>query len=168
MLACPRSPGRFLWKKLWSHHRNSGVRQNNSGRTDRGLQLVRTDHDSDRTGLPKPRQSDFWVHKIERKHSAVKHVLLVAFLVFLYSCSADNRSDPQETFEKVRLTFLHGDLVRAREEADKAYRQLSAGNQEWAWKFRLLEAEILTWQGLNPDVLAILDFELPPPFSNGD
>jgi CHAT domain-containing protein/Tfp pilus assembly protein PilF len=64
--------------------------------------------------------------------------------------------------------FLRGDLVHARAECHLALQQFSQGNGEWAWKFRLLEAEVATWEGLSQDVVGLLDSELPPDLAKTD
>ena len=76
--------------------------------------------------------------------------------------------EPQEIFEQAQLTLLHGDLVSAQAEAEKAKRRFSGQNDEWAWKFRLLEAESLGLRGLSQDVLTLLNSDLPPQLANGD
>jgi CHAT domain-containing protein len=70
-------------------------------------------------------------------------------------------TNPQRTFEHARETFVRGDLGTAGREADTAYREFSR-EPEWAWKFRLLEAEVLLAQGRSKDVLSLLDSSLPP------
>jgi len=76
--------------------------------------------------------------------------------------------DPQRTFDQAQETFVRGDLALARREADAAYRRFSGNEPQWAWKFRLLEAEILLDQGLSGDVLSLLDSNLPTQFANSD
>ncbi|MGB7601534.1 MAG: CHAT domain-containing protein [Candidatus Sulfotelmatobacter sp.] len=76
--------------------------------------------------------------------------------------------DPQRTFDRAQETFVRGDLAAARREADAAYRRFSGSEPLWAWKFRILEAEILLDQGLSADVLSLLDSNLPTQFANSD
>jgi CHAT domain-containing protein len=45
----------------------------------------------------------------------------------------------------------------AKQEAEQARKDFSASSTNWALKFRLLEAEILTYQGRWPEVVALLD-----------
>jgi len=68
----------------------------------------------------------------------------------------------------VQQLFLRGDLIRAQTEADKACRYYSERNPELAWKFRALEARILSWRGMNRDVLLVLNSELPSFLKNSD
>jgi CHAT domain-containing protein len=77
-------------------------------------------------------------------------------LACVLSCS---RTDgPQAAFEHAQLTFQHGDLIHSQQEAEAGYRQFLGSSPEWAWKFRILQAESLLWRGKYPEVLALLDF----------
>ena len=66
-------------------------------------------------------------------------------------------SDPATIFQNIRTDFLHGNLDVAQQKAEKARKDFSAGSADWAMKFRLLEAEILTYQGRRPEVIALLN-----------
>ncbi len=63
--------------------------------------------------------------------------------------------------------YFRSDLDDARREAHDAYVHYSGRDSEWAWKFRLLEAEILVNQGLSKDALTLLDAQLPSSMANG-
>jgi CHAT domain-containing protein len=52
---------------------------------------------------------------------------------------------------------LQGDLRKSQEDADREYQHLRTSNPEWAWKFRILEAESLLWRGMYAEVLTLLD-----------
>jgi CHAT domain-containing protein len=60
-------------------------------------------------------------------------------------------------YQNTRGDFLHGNLDVALRKADTARRDFSERSPDWAMKFRLLEAEILTYQGRRPDVVALLN-----------
>jgi CHAT domain-containing protein len=81
-------------------------------------------------------------------------------LVCGLSCSRPE--SPQAAFEHAQQTFVHGDLIHSQQEAEKGYRQFSLSSPEWAWKFRILEAETLLWRGMYPQVLTLLANPLPP------
>jgi CHAT domain-containing protein/Tfp pilus assembly protein PilF len=51
--------------------------------------------------------------------------------------------------------------VGASRDADAAYREYAASNPEWAWRFRVLEGEVLVSRGLSTDSLALLDAPIP-------
>ena len=63
----------------------------------------------------------------------------------------------QTIFQDIRSDFLHGNLDDAQLKAEKARKDFSANGADWAMKFRLLEAEILTYQGRRPEVIALLN-----------
>jgi CHAT domain-containing protein len=92
--------------------------------------------------------------------------LALALLLLWTACN--RLPDPQRTYQHTYDIFVRGDLATARREADAAYRQFSRRKSEWAWKFRLLEAEILLDQGLSQDVLSLLDSPLPTQFASSD
>jgi CHAT domain-containing protein len=72
-------------------------------------------------------------------------------------CRSSVAPDPATVFQNIRSDFLHGNLDAAQQMAAKARKDLSAGDADWAMKFRLLEAEILTYQGRRRDVIALLN-----------
>lgn len=97
-------------------------------------------------------------------------MLLVVLAATFTACKKRDHAhpDPGETFQSVKSTFLHGHLSSAQQEAEKAYQYFSAGNPEWAWKFRLLKAEILINRGLSTEALPLLEGQLPPNLTGGE
>lgn len=77
-------------------------------------------------------------------------------------------SQPETGYRDAESKFQHGDLIAASEESDAAYQGLSARRPEWAWRFRVLEAEVLVWRGLSADALKLLQVPLAPEFSSTD
>ncbi len=69
------------------------------------------------------------------------------------ACS--RRRDPQGAFDQAVRTFQHGDIAAATDEAEKGYREFHLMSPEWAWKFRLLQANGLVWRGMNNRVLSL-------------
>jgi CHAT domain-containing protein/tetratricopeptide (TPR) repeat protein len=82
-------------------------------------------------------------------------VLLAA--ATLAGCRVSAVADPAAIFQNIRSDFLHGNLDVAQQKAEKARKDFSASSADWSMKFRLLEAEILTYQGRRPDVIALLN-----------
>jgi CHAT domain-containing protein len=76
------------------------------------------------------------------------------------SCREIDES-PEAVFTQGTADFLHGNLSRSQEEAHRGYETYRKSSQEWAWKFRLLEAKAALWRGLNPDVVHLLQAEPP-------
>jgi len=56
----------------------------------------------------------------------------------------------------------------AQQEAEKARKEFLGRSPDWDIKFRLLEAEILTYQGRSQDVILLLDGDKPPYPAIGD
>jgi CHAT domain-containing protein/tetratricopeptide (TPR) repeat protein len=68
---------------------------------------------------------------------------------------------PAQAYQEAQSQFEHGDLIGAFQKSDATYRELSQRNPEWAWRFRVLAAEILVWRGLSKDALQLLQPQLP-------
>ncbi len=92
---------------------------------------------------------------------------MVVCALLLVSCNRE-RVAPADKFREIRSAVLHGQLVRARDEADRQYRSFEGHDQQWAWKFRLLEGDALASQGLSQDILSLLASELPPSLNSSD
>jgi len=88
---------------------------------------------------------------------AAENISLIIILSLLSSCA--RHRNPQAALDHGQQTFEHGDLVRAQEEAAKAYQDFHAAGPDWAWKFRILEANILIFRGMSDSVLALLASE---------
>jgi CHAT domain-containing protein len=66
-------------------------------------------------------------------------------------------ADPATSFQEIHNDLRHGDLDVALQKAEKVRENSSASSADWAMKFRLLEAEILTDKGRRPEVIALLN-----------
>ena len=64
-------------------------------------------------------------------------------------------------FADVRQKMQHGDLDRALQEVDAAYREYSGKNAEWACNFRILKAQVLIHRGAISEAQQLLDEEIP-------
>ena len=96
--------------------------------------------------------------------------LLVALLspVLFSGCNSGAKPDPQTDYQQVRLTMVRGDLVEAGHQAKEGFDKFSPLSVEWAWRFRILEAEILVYRKMNQEALSILNSPLPESLSSGD
>src|SRR6185437_7899995 len=148
-------------------HGNSGFRQDFPGRNP-GLSLFHsTHHDSSRTRLQRSRQSQRVNQSYQRQHRAsIGGGLLV--VVALMGCQRAIRPSPTATYQKIYAEFLRGDLGIAARDAEKARREFSERGRSWDIKFRLLEAEILTYQGNSQRVVQLLADYRPTPFAAPD
>ncbi|MFZ0884634.1 MAG: CHAT domain-containing tetratricopeptide repeat protein [Candidatus Acidiferrales bacterium] len=86
----------------------------------------------------------------------------------LAGCHRHQPPSPERVYQAALLEFEQGDLPTASKNADGAYHQYSSHDEEWAWRFRVLDAEVLVWRGLSKDALALLDASLPAALSHGD
>ena len=64
-------------------------------------------------------------------------------------------------FADVRQKMQHGDLDRALQEVDAAYREYSGKNAEWACNFRILKAQVLIHRGAISEAQQLLDEDIP-------
>jgi CHAT domain-containing protein len=77
-------------------------------------------------------------------------------LAIIGGLSCQRFEDPTSAYEHAKATFVHGDFATCQLEAERGYRRFRQSNPEWAWKFKLLEAEALLWRGMYPEVLQLL------------
>jgi CHAT domain-containing protein/Tfp pilus assembly protein PilF len=83
----------------------------------------------------------------------------LALLLVVLAC---NGRTPQAAFDQANRAFLHGDLAAAEEQAKKGYRDFHELGADWAWKFRILEADVLMWRGLSQQVPPLFASEATP------
>ncbi len=91
--------------------------------------------------------------------------MLALSLAFLACARARN---PSAEFEKAQSIFLRGDLTRAQDQAERGWRYYSGRDPLQAWKFRVLNARVLTWRGMYSDVFSVLSPEFPQSLNNSD
>jgi CHAT domain-containing protein len=85
-------------------------------------------------------------------------IVAILFLVMtLAGCHTPATVDPAVVYESIHSDFLRGNLVAAQQNAEKAIKEFSAGNANWAMRFRLLDAEILSHQGRRSEAVALLN-----------
>ncbi|HEY6338020.1 MAG TPA: CHAT domain-containing protein [Candidatus Sulfotelmatobacter sp.] len=93
--------------------------------------------------------------------NAAQLVLLALPLFGLVVCTT--RHDPQAAYDHARQLYRRGDIMAAAAEAKNGYKEFHRTSTEWAWKFRMLEADTLLWQGKGGDALILLASEPTPP-----
>ena len=91
--------------------------------------------------------------------------LAALFLVLACLPACSRHRDPQAALDHARETLRRGDMVAATEEAEKGYKQFHKASPDWAWKFTTLRARVLSWRGMNDEVLKLLAAEPEPPLS---
>jgi CHAT domain-containing protein len=96
---------------------------------------------------------------------AARTALLVLGIAVLPSCTAQH--NPQAPYDHARQSYRQGNVTAAAAEAKKGYNEFHGVSADWAWKFRMLEADTLLWQGQGAAALALLASE-PAPLPSGD
>src|SRR5215469_2125285 len=167
MFAGNRGERTIPGKAVWPCSRNPGHRQSVSRRVAGGRQYFPADRNAPRTRLHDCRISQCLRAVCGRQHASLNRplILFLLSLVLLSSC-ARHKAEPQALYDAAERLFLRGDLGHARTQAHSAYEQFAGNNLGWAWNFRLLEAEIMTDQGLPQDVLVALNSEPAQASSN--
>jgi CHAT domain-containing protein/Tfp pilus assembly protein PilF len=99
---------------------------------------------------------------VQRERQGPSLNLPVLGFLLLLTILACNSQTPQFAFDRANRAFLHGDLSAAQEQAEKGYRDFHGLGAEWAWRFRILEANVLMWRGLSQQVQPLLSSETTP------
>jgi CHAT domain-containing protein/Flp pilus assembly protein TadD len=115
--------------------------------------------------MPRTQHIRNWNLKVESQELVpaviLKFLFLIVALPFLQACA--RRSDPQIALDHTIQTFQHGELAAATEEAERGYIQFRSIGSDWAWRFLMLEADALTWRGMNDKALTVLTSESAVP-----
>jgi len=95
---------------------------------------------------------------------------LTVWILLLVSAAGGCRSAPapSQTFDSVIQKTQSGDLEGAQRDADNAQHKYENKNVEWAWRFRVLKAQILVMRGSYKDSLALLKENVPAAFAHTD
>jgi CHAT domain-containing protein len=97
----------------------------------------------------------------ERSKIGTAKLFLIFSAAFLLTCA--RRPGPQDAFDHATQTLRHGNMEAAGKEAETDYREFRGMSADWAWRFTILRAKALRWQGLNEDVLRLLSSQPEPP-----
>ena len=86
-------------------------------------------------------------------------ILAIPFLAVmtLAGCRSTAPVDPAAVYQNIRSDYLRGNLAVAQQNAEKALKAFSASDADWAIRFSLLDAEILSSQGRRPEAIALLN-----------
>jgi CHAT domain-containing protein len=101
--------------------------------------------------------------RLHHGKNAIGIVLLVFGLAGSPACTTSH--DPQVAYDHARQLYRQGSVAASAVEAKKGYKEFHRTSSEWAWKFRMLEADTLLWQGKGGEALALLASEPSPPSS---
>jgi tetratricopeptide (TPR) repeat protein len=87
----------------------------------------------------------------------------------LCSCRTPIKRDQAAEYSRIHAEFLRAeDLKQARREAAERKTEWLADDPVWSYQFRLLEAEILGFQGKSREVVDVLDRQAPGFAPTGD
>lgn len=75
---------------------------------------------------------------------------------------------PDSRYQEIVRDSQHGEIERAVKQADREYRRYAENQPNQAWRFRVLEAQLLVMQGKMKDALTLVDDPLPSPLSATD
>jgi CHAT domain-containing protein len=108
-----------------------------------------------------PRNCDQSARRLHRLWLVLDISLLIVVTACILSCAV--RGNPQAAFDRAFQAFKHGDMAMAAKQADQGYKDFGRAGPEWAWKFTILKARIMSSQGRSSGVLPLLASEPSPP-----
>src|SRR5581483_2272115 len=167
MLDLPRGRREIPGDGPWPHPGHPEGRQSISRRADCGPQLASPGDAAGGTGRPgEGSNRDLWP-RVRGHDQSVARVLAFLALAVSLACHRE-AADPQAVFDRIQLDLRHAKLAKAQAEAHQEFVRFSDEDPAWAWKFRLLEAEVAAYRGLNQEALSTLTPELPSPLTTSD
>ena len=75
---------------------------------------------------------------------------------------------PDSRYQEILRDSQHGEIEQAVKQADREYRRYAANQPNQAWRFRVLEAQLLVMQGKTKDALTLINDPLPSSLSATD
>jgi CHAT domain-containing protein/Tfp pilus assembly protein PilF len=82
-------------------------------------------------------------------------------LLTLAACRRQGFSRPDDQYEKAKVDLERGQLIESLQLASDGARRYSNTQPAWGARFRVLEAEVLIWQGKATEALSLLNDPLP-------
>src|SRR5713101_5072056 len=123
------------------------------------------DHAALQAGLAQRRQRHCHRSHLQRPAHATHTQRIVLFCQFLacsFAWACHSAPRPQVAYDRIVQEIRHGELDVARAEIDKASQQYGSKNQEWAWRFRILKAQLFVFRREYKEALVVLNESLPP------
>jgi hypothetical protein len=99
------------------------------------------------------------------KRCGTRLLATISLALTLVCLSACTHRDPEIVYQRGIRAYRQGNLAAAADEAEKGYKRFHNTGAEWAWKFTTLRARVLSWRGMNDEVLKLLASEPAPPLS---
>jgi CHAT domain-containing protein/Flp pilus assembly protein TadD len=89
-------------------------------------------------------------------------VTIGSILVLTFTgCKRESLKRPEAVYAGIEKEFLSGDLSKAQQHSEEAYRYFESSRPDWAATFRLELAKVLIYQGKSHDSLELLQQPLP-------
>jgi CHAT domain-containing protein len=109
--------------------------------------------------MQQPRDDEHRKRRFQWKHFSVA----VGSFVFLAAlgCKHDSRMSPDAAYDQIEREFISGELAKAGEHSEQAYRNFAGSQPDVAAKFRVESAKVLIYQGRSAEALALLREPLP-------
>src|SRR5450755_1256211 len=142
MLAGAKDPGILPRETIWSCPGHTRIRQSVFGRIASRSQLFPFDHAPAGAGFSDKGSNHRRRYQNKWQYLSIRWFVLLALLAPCCGCRSRSQPAPQDAYQQARLTLVRGDLVKAEQQAKEGYDRYSPQGREWAWKFRILEAEI--------------------------
>jgi CHAT domain-containing protein/Tfp pilus assembly protein PilF len=86
--------------------------------------------------------------------------------IFVWACHS--ASKPKVAYDRIVQEIRHGELELARADLDHASQEYGSKNEEWAWRFRILKAQLLVFRREYKEALLSLQESLPPSLAATD
>jgi CHAT domain-containing protein len=94
--------------------------------------------------------------------------VVLAVFTGVTGCNRHARSVPDELYLQARTSFERGELLQAMAASEKGFSEFQNTQPDWAWRFKIQQAEVLVWQGKNKDALALLNADPPTSLADSD
>src|SRR5690348_8371526 len=155
-----RQEHRTAW--LWFYYLCSQIWSSAPGRTDSRETLPDVNHVEGGNVLHRDRQ--YGHRRRERRRHQTAGWRLIGFLavqVAVVLCGCHGQ-DLQATYSEAFTKFRQGESDAAFALAERAYRQSASSDPVWAWKFKILQAQVLLRKQRADEAAALLS----PPVSS--
>src|SRR5258708_31951958 len=123
------------------------------------------DHAALQAGLPQRGQRHCHRSHQQRPAHATypqRIVLFCQFLACSFACGCHSAPRPQVAYDQIVQEIRHGELDVARAGIDRAAAEYGSKNEEWAWRFRILKAQLCVFRREYKEALVVLNESLPP------
>jgi CHAT domain-containing protein len=149
------------WQQLWPCRARTWFRQRISWRIDRLSRCIPFHHDPNRNGMSCRRNSKR--RNLEFKWISFSIATVSITFLLCTGCrhASETTSDAISDHAAIEKEFISGDLSKALQHSEEAYRDFESSRPDWAATFRLEAGKVLIYQGKSNDALPLLQQPLP-------